>query len=692
MDLDKLFTPPPSDLPRGKAPAPDTSVTIEWGDADPKKIIARFRADEGVKKELSADAARKALAVFRARAATAPSTCDELFAAAPDDVLLETLALPPEMWIFFDERDVDFILARLGEKIVPRIIELDQARKVADEALLRIRCAHVVQVAANHTNGFWLDQGVIHHEWLAKHAAYATPILVHTILTGQDDAVRRDARNAARWLARLDEGRALREACAKTSVKKVADAILAPDTPSVVPDAKIPKSWGAFAPPLLKSGKPLPASHVNKLVGFFAGEPDPSHPFARSVLDAFDAASLREWVEALERVWTTKGSALTHLWLMHAAVLVSGDAAVRRAGTWARTRSTASSRNERTRTGRAIDVLARTPGDVAMAQLSDVATLSKADWTRKRAGGGLAVRLLETKEPLDEILERAVPDLGFGDGIVLDFGPRRFTAHALPDLGVALEDESGARLDELPKPRKSDDAKKAKQAIETLRALKKDLEAVGTVARGRFDEAMRSGRTWKADSFRTHVIAHPLMRVIAQGLVFRTKNKTFRIAEDGSLADEQDRACDLAGDVSIVHPLEIDAAARATWAARLREYKLIQPIPQMEREVFDVKPAAQVKECAGWMLPAGAIMGLLREGWKLSYESSDVVNGARRYLGDDRKVWVGFTPGFEVDDVASARPQKLTALGVSEEEVAHPQARVELSEILRALATRRSRR
>jgi hypothetical protein len=302
--------------------------------------------------------------------------------------------------------------------------------------------------------------------------------------------------------------------------------------------------------------------------------------------------------------------------------------------------------------------------------------------------------MLTIREDLDDILERAMPDLGFGAGIVLDYGPRKFTAKARTDLSLVLMDDAGATIDELPRPRKSDDAKLAKAAIDAWRTLRAEVDAVAKAARGRLETAMRTGRPWTRERFRAHVVGHPLMRMLAQGLVWGVRRDrelvTFRVAEDGSLADADDRAFDLPdAPITIVHACELTQKGRDAWTARFQEYEVLPPIDQLRRVSFDVAPAKVVDACDGWTISPGAIFGLLRDGWKPIYEEGMAI-GVFRSLGGERSASVLFSGGIALREADASEKLKLGTLALSDQFRAHERARVDLSEVLRDLAGHRN--
>jgi hypothetical protein len=677
-----VFAPPPNGLPRKKLPPLEDDVAIEWGETKPDEVIAAFRKEHSWVKPR--DLAEEFVKWRTTVTNSAPTTPAGLVAIAPDEMLLEILAMPAKCFVFWGEDDVDFVLARLGKRAVPLLRELHVARTVADTSMLRMVSPYAAIVAASNLRSYVSDR-VIHHEWLLAHPEIATKALLHQVLTDTDDWKRSHACDGLRFLAAQDGGKLLRVAARVWDVTDL-DAIMLPYVTPPQP-AKIPKVWGPMPSPLDSKG-------MEKLLAFLASEPPASHPYTQRVLAAIDPGALRVFVSAMIHAWTSRGSASTHLWLVHADALVFGDAGARRIGVWARTKSTSPHRNERNRAGRALEVLDRFDTAVATAQIADAAMLAKAEWLREKAERSLRVRMLTIQEDLDDILERAMPDLGLGAGIVLDYGPRKFTAKARTDLSLILMDDTGGAIDELPRPRKSDDAKLAKAATESWRELRAEVDAVAKAARGRLETAMRTGRPWTRERFRAHVVGHPLMRMLAQGLVWGVRQgselATFRVAEDGSLADTGDRAFDLPdAPITIVHPCEIDAKERAAWAARFQEYEVLPPIDQLGRVAFDVAPANVVEACAGWPISPGAIFGLLRDGWKPIYEDGATI-GVVRSLGDDRKASVLFSPGIVLKEADASEKLKLHALQLNDHFRAHARARVDLSEVLRDLAGHRN--
>jgi len=186
-----------------------------------------------------------------------------------------------------------------------------------------------------------------------------------------------------------------------------------------------------------------------------------------------------------------------------------------------------------------------------------------------------------------------------------------------------VRDEAGAKKSDLPKPAKTDDAKLAEKAHADWKLLKKTLREVTKIQAARLEQAMVKGRTWKAKDFELLVVKHPLMSHFARGLVFATKKDTFRVAEDGSYADEKDGKYTLAKDalVRIIHPLDMTDAQKNAWGQIFADYEMLPPFQQLGRQTFAIedkekKSSDLAPRFKGQEWGVSAFVGkLARRGW-----------------------------------------------------------------------------
>jgi hypothetical protein len=107
---------------------------------------------------------------------------------------------------------------------------------------------------------------------------------------------------------------------------------------------------------------------------------------------------------------------------------------------------------------------------------------------------------------------------------------------------------------------------------------------------------MIAGRDWSADDWRKLFLDHPLMRQLAQRVVWTAlqglpENETsFRIAEDFTLADatEFEFHLDSADRIRLAHPLLWSDESRRRWREIFADYAIAPAFPQVERETYTV--------------------------------------------------------------------------------------------------------
>jgi hypothetical protein len=137
-------------------------------------------------------------------------------------------------------------------------------------------------------------------------------------------------------------------------------------------------------------------------------------------------------------------------------------------------------------------------------------------------------------------------------------------------------------------------------------AVKDEVKLLGKLLReavkaqtARLELALVLQRRWPVARWRELYEAHPLLRGFASGLVWGVYDaagvllRTFRRYHNGILADAQGNEEELLEtdtQIGMVHPLELDEAARQAWQAHLGRLKVKQPFPQLERPVELLDP------------------------------------------------------------------------------------------------------
>jgi hypothetical protein len=290
----------------------------------------------------------------------------------------------------------------------------------------------------------------------------------------------------------------------------------------------------------------------------------------------------------------------------------------------------------------ALEALAAIRDDRALLHVHSIATRAHGK-LKKRATQILGDVCRQRGLSEDELEDRIVPALGLDERgtMTLDYGARRFTVGFDELLRPFVRDESGTRLASLPHARSGeDDEAKAARAAEAWKRLKSDVQSIGGEQAHRLERAMCAERHWTGASFATYLVRHPLLGYLARRLVYAVDGTCFRVAEDGTYANAEDGAIEIAGDarVIIVHPVKLDDATRARWQQILDDYQVMQPFAQIARELVTLTPEEMsgtiTKRFAGKRVKGGAFFGLRSRGWEHSYASlfKTLDRGARGVL------------------------------------------------------------
>jgi hypothetical protein len=276
-----------------------------------------------------------------------------------------------------------------------------------------------------------------------------------------------------------------------------------------------------------------------------------------------------------------------------------------------------------------LDVLCGIGTDVALMHLNGMAQKLKSKALQERAQQRLNDIAARRGLTVDELADRLVPDLDLeSDGSrTLNFGPRQFRVSFDELLRPAVFGPDGKLIKDLPKPGQKDDAVLAAAAVAAFKALKKDAKAIANIQIERLEQAMAKGRSWLWNDFRLLLWQHPLMIHPVRRLLWESLDDvggslgTFRVAEDGSLADANDDAISppQGGLVRIPHPLHLSGEDLKSWSELFGDYHILQPFPQLGRSCYRLAEASKAdKELSvvqGLALHAGKVLALATRGW-----------------------------------------------------------------------------
>ena len=444
-----------------------------------------------------------------------------------------------------------------------------------------------------------------------------------------------------------------------------------PTVPQYVDASKLPAL-------VTSSGKAATHEEVERLLVELAfSNADEIHPGVLAAKRLYTSASRAAFAWEIFEAWLAAGADPKASWCMQAVGFLGDDDGARKLAALAKLWP---GQGFGARAQAALDALLNIGTDTALVNINILAEKSRFPAFKQAAGERILAIADARGLTSDELADRLVPTLGLDEeeGGALDFGARKFTVAFDERMLPIVRDASGALLGDLPKASKADDAAKAKAAKAKLAALKKDAKTTASLQVSRMERAMKNGRHIGRALFLEAFAAHPWMRHLAQRLVWGAHDasgaivRTFRVAEDGTLADEKDAEYKLPADatVSAVHPARAPKNAWDAWSALFAEYRIIQPFPQIARPTFDAtneeRGARTLERFRGRKTSYGALRGLESRGWQKWMDDAVVF---AKIVGPHRQYVMlhtdpGWHPSQTADDI---EPQTLGDVTLSSE-------------------------
>lgn len=613
------------------------------------------------------------------------SATPELVLASPQMAqLLLWNSYPAEHWSSWTDhaRAVRALLARHGSAALPGFFNFIAA--LPDKALALIQpvdSPRLVDLALHGLRN--LKKGKeFAQSWMQAHHRTVLVKALPQAFHPSHSADRDNARFGVNWLITHGFEAVAREVARSygPAMEKALQALVDADPLLVLP-GKMPRLpafcvVASFRRPALPDGAALPLRALEHIATMLAiSRLDAPYPGLDIVKQTCTPGSLAEFAWDLFEAWIAAGAPSKESWAFSALGLLGDDETARRLAPRIR-EWPGESAHARAVAG--LDLLATLGSDVALMHLNGIASKVKFKALQERAKEKIALVAQARGFTAAELADRLVPDLGLDESgrLELNFGLRQFFVAFDEALKPFVKDAQGARLKDLPKPIKSDDAALADAATERYKQMKKDARAIASQQVTRLEMGMVARRRWSATDFRLFFIEHPLMRHLAARVVWGVYHNgslqhNFRVAEDWTLADADDNTYSLPSDASvgISHILELPKATQAAFGQIFADYEILQPFKQLGREIYSLTQEEQKQSSltrfANKVVATGSVMGLTNRGWERGQaQDAGWVGEFTKYVGDDWQVDLQLDPGTIVGDLSYEPKQKLPSLSL----------------------------
>lgn len=203
----------------------------------------------------------------------------------------------------------------------------------------------------------------------------------------------------------------------------------------------------------------------------------------------------------------------------------------------------------------------------------------------------------------DELGDRIVPNLGFDENMerIFDYGTRKFKVYLNTALELEVYDEKDKKLKTLPAVGAKDTEDIAKASNAEFKQMKKQLKNVVAIQKLRLETAMLADRRWKVAAWKDLFVKNPVMHKFAMGLIWMVYEteyvndkavQTFRYMEDGTFNTYDEDEYELPDNciIGLAHPIDLDEETLSAWKEQLSDYEIIQPIEQLEKQVYTIEP------------------------------------------------------------------------------------------------------
>lgn len=400
-----------------------------------------------------------------------------------------------------------------------------------------------------------------------------------------------------------------------------------------------------------KNGEEASKEYLQAILLYYSAmQPCGVNENAALLAKELQTAELAAYVNELFDRWMEAGAEAKKRWVLFAASIHGGMEIVkklyRQIQEWPKYSRGAIASD-------AVQALALNPDPQALLIVDGIARKFKFKQIKAAAGKALDFAASQLGIEREELEDRIVPDLGFNEQMerVFDYGGRQFIVTITTALEIEVFDEKKKKLKNLPSPGKKDDPEKATLAYETFKQMKKQMKTTISSQKARLDWALSSERIWSVEAWKNLFVKNPLMHQFAIGLIWGIYEngelvQSFRYMEDGTFNTEEEEEFVLPkeGKIGLVHPIELSEESRTAWKEQLEDYEIVQPIEQLEREIFylteEEKDSRNFERFGGYVVNDLSLSGKLQAlGWSLG--SIMDAGGYYSFYREDAKIGYG---------------------------------------------------
>lgn len=211
----------------------------------------------------------------------------------------------------------------------------------------------------------------------------------------------------------------------------------------------------------------------------------------------------------------------------------------------------------------------------------------------------------------EQMADFLVPDFGMDafSRLSLNYGERAFTVRLLDDGEWQISDVDGKVLRTLPPVRKTEDENWVKALKAQFASIKKDAKASLKAQQQRLLVAMLTERQWSGKVWQQVIAKQPLMRVLAQKLVWKISQDGgcvyVRLDEQGELLDSNDDIHSLNSDarVSVAHGVDMTEEEIQAWQQHFADYQVTPLFNQFRPKSTHSWLRNQVSDYQDYALP-----------------------------------------------------------------------------------------